>query len=482
MNKRIVIFRTVLCLAMALSILTVKSINGQEQTWGASSGHAGHAAVFAIVTEEGRIIIYRTENPGLAQKVREGAKYRVFYKSKEAGTIKISQIEKKYIVALVVAGKLNWNLEGKTLELVDYSHEYRVTPEEVKGDLETLEERNVIPRAPESGKMILIDTDSKKEAKSGGRSGRAGNRQTTESAGEESGTTGRSPRGRKQEKSASKREAGPARKSRSGKAARSEDSSADDARADVDVSVQTRDPAAGSAGESIDVETKKKKKKLIKPINNFQLRYESHDDDSGSGLENVFTAVISSTRTVNDTLITLFGVHSRSEYGGLDDNSDDHSTTAGISYTRFYRQTEYGSASYSLTFDDEADDETRGMFFFSYNWILDMQGNRQESSYYRLSASYATDEDFQQGRSGTIGLDFYKKSNPETKWNAGYDYIYSFDTDEHIFNQYTLDYTFLLRPKEKLTIGYRLIDREYGDEEYGSDTDDVFRAIYSVSY
>ncbi len=481
-NRRISAFFSILSAAVFFFAFAAR---GQSVVWDTSSGYSGLAAFFAIVTDDGRVLIYHTENPKLADELAAGKKYRVFYKGSEAGTIEITEVKSTYSTAKVIAGKLNLNLEGKTLELVDFTHEYKVIPDEIKNDLKTLKVKNVIPAEPRHGGMVVAAGNGaekkqagnaarktaakhKKEKKTiilAGDDGDAGDADEAESGGRSrSASAGQSSEG--------KRAGGSSSRKRSGSRSRRDEAE----RGSVAVAVQTNTPSGKSTGESVDVQAKNNKRNG--PINNLQFRYESHDGDAGS-VDSVFTAVVSSTRIHNETLITLFGLYNAIE---TDRDDDYRNTRVGINYTRFYRPTEYGSASYSLPLSDNNDNSTRGSFFFAYNWILSMRGDRTENSYYRLAASYATDEDFDEGKSGTISLDYYMNLRNKTRWNAGYDYIYSFDVDEHIYNQYTLEYTLPWRKQEKVTLGYRIIDREYGVYGNGDDRDEVFRAIYTITY
>lgn len=202
------------------------------------------------------------------------------------------------------------------------------------------------------------------------------------------------------------------------------------------------------------------------PFNAFLLRYESHSDETTA--ENITTAVFTTTRQIGKSnLQTFYALFQTQEPRGNSENTGSF----GLTWTHFAEKTLYGTATFNhpVKSKNSAARNTASLGLYK-TMPLDADGNRL----YRLSASYTTQTDFGNGDSYTLGAAYNAKQG-RNRLALGYKYVYSLENNEHLYNRYSIDYSFLIWKAGKLTIGYEYIDKPYVSNPNTPDHDEVFR-------
>jgi len=222
-------------------------------------------------------------------------------------------------------------------------------------------------------------------------------------------------------------------------------------------------------------------------VNSYVLKVESHSGDTA--VETSVTGVFSNSRINNKQIWTYYGLYN----ANFPDEETADTVGLGVNYSRFYNRGVHASAGLGYISRNEDDDDYYNYAsdseredsygFLSVNVYKRFEYEDNNPNYYRLSAGYTAHTDFDEGQAYTLGANYYIKRRPGERIDINYKYLYSLDYDEHIYNKYTIDYTFPWHDRKnlKVTLGYQHVEYPYiTDSE--DDTDDVFRFILYSSH
>lgn len=202
------------------------------------------------------------------------------------------------------------------------------------------------------------------------------------------------------------------------------------------------------------------------PSNAFLLRYESHSDETAA--ESITTAIFTTTRQIGKSnLQTFYALFQTQAPRGNSENTGGF----GLTWTHFMEKTLYGTATFNHPVKSKNSAARNTVSLGLYKTMpLDADGHRL----FRLSGSYTTQTDFGDGDSYTLGAAYNAKQG-RNRLALGYKYVYSLENNEHLYNRFSIDYSFPVWKAGKLTIGYEYIDKPYVNVSGVDDHDEVFR-------
>jgi len=149
----------------------------------------------------------------------------------------------------------------------------------------------------------------------------------------------------------------------------------------------------------------------------------------------------------------------------------------GYNYTHFFDPYTYGSAGFNYS-DREDPSDNLDSVSLNINRLYGVEENSR--SYYRLSASYSVQTNFREGEMYTLGAAFYHKLTEQRKYDFEYRYIYSLDRGDHLYNTYTLGYSFPMGIGKKLKLGYQYVDYVAAGSGWADDHDGIFQTVLYV--
>jgi len=206
------------------------------------------------------------------------------------------------------------------------------------------------------------------------------------------------------------------------------------------------------------------------------VRLDTHSDERMP--DTTMTAVISSTKRMKSYVQTAYVMHSANFN---DENNTPDSTGFGLSYAYFFPNAWYAMASYNYQIRKERNNipdfkEDSDALLFGLYRMFGLTASKDQ--YYRAYVTYNTSSDLDSDQSYSAGLSYFTRMHDQRSLTLSYKYTYSFDLSDQLYDQYGADYTIPMSKGRRVTLGYRLTNREYGNTGSGSDDDQNFRLVF----
>lgn len=383
---------------------------------------------------DSRAMFYRGKDIGLTA----GTAYDVSADGKIAGRLKVANIGDTFTTADIESGDLK-GLEGMTVTLMPAAEgEPTVTAKKEKAEKsETKAEKK----------------SEKKESKS----------EKKRSKTEKKETTAKKTPEKKKETTTAKKTSAPAKK----------ESGAEKNETAAEVEVET--PTRPEREQSLPTPTGRHQ-----AVTTTILQLEVHTDDSNDTSPNEdLLGLVSSTRRVKRSLQTIYAMYLANF------PADATADVYGVGYihTYFFDPLTFGTIGIGyMGREHSAMDET-GSLSFGINWLRGVRKDRDY--YYRYSANYATNADFDRQKTLTLAGAYYHNYHNDQKLSFEYRYVYSYDQGNQAYNKYTLDYTWPVGHREKLKLAYIYTDNTYARNGFfrgAADSDQAFRLSWYLTH